>query len=421
MTRLTAVSIIQQSVHWFQARKRWGVLLLLGLLWPFGRWGLSLYHQTQGVWLVVRALQAETAQRPGYGGVWMQEPLQTAPARQLVTTAAAHFRAMYRARSDHGPAYRWAGRSAALLGDAQTAIEDFSDYTTLVPQDTLGWWELGMAYERLAAQAGIVPAAALTTTQASAVSHRPPIAPVARAAAAWQRGGLTVQDFIRVGENARLYQHPGVIEWYGRAVWLNPELGDAWYHTGLFYETQQAWPAALAAYEQAAHQPLDQLGISTLYYRMGLTYQQMQDRQYWGLVLEFYEKALALQQFNTSAEAADCHYNYGAVWLWQSGDWDKAMAEFEAALALYPTHAGAHLMRGWGLYKRDGNEAEAEREMLMAVALAPQGAWVYHNLGEFYRLTGRSAEARLQYQKALELNPTLQEVREALSTLDTYP
>lgn len=97
------------------------------------------------------------------------------------------------------------------------------------------------------------------------------------------------------------------------------------------------------------------------------------------------------------------------------------MAEFEAALALYPNHAGAHLMRGWGLYRRDGNETEAEQEILKAIALIPQSPWGYYNLGELYRETGRLTEARLQYEKALALDPTLQAVRTALAALETEP
>lgn len=245
--------------------------------------------------------------------------------------------------------------------------------------------------------------------------------PVARAIAAWQQGGFTAQDFIRIGNNARTYLYPDVMSWYGRAAWVAPEEGEIWYQAGLAHELQKEWAAALSMYEQALHKPLSRVGISTVYYRMGLTYQQMQDRQYWGLVLEYYQKALALQNFNTQAEAADCHYNYGAIGLWSGGDWNTAMAEFEAALALYPSHAGAHVMYGWGLYRRDGDAVGAEREMLNAIALVPQSPWVYYNLGEFYRETGRWAEARLQYEKALALDPTLQAVRTALTDLEAKP
>jgi len=557
---------IRQSLHRLRVPKQWGLLLLLGLLWPLGRWGVGLYHQTRGVWLVVQALQAETAHLNSNTGVWLPAPLTTPLARQWTAEAAAHFQAALRVSPGSRQAARWAGRSAALLDHPDEALKYCSQVVNRTPSDQLGWWELGLAYERWAGRAGIFPADTLTQDPALEIQRLPvpatvvwglpnaaspgrdwwtpatpvtrsvlvmtapdqllitatlPVTPtallfwvglepsssagaegqvryrlwvnntvvftytlsaaagqqgwypasvdlsnwqgeiqlrlavdllpasetvtleagwgdlqwvpaataayrqtepVARAIAAWQRGGVRAQDFIRIGNGARTYLYPGAMAWYGRAVWLNPEQGEAWYQAGLAYELQKEWTAALAMYERALHKPLSQVGISTVYYRMGLTYQQMQDRQYWELVLQYYERALALQAFNTQAESADCHYNYGAVWLWQTGDWDRAMAEFEAALALYPTHAGAHLMRGWGLYQRDGNEAEAEQEMLIAVALAPQGAWVYHNLGEFYRLTGRTAEARLQYQKALALNPTLQQAREALTTLeDTRP
>jgi tetratricopeptide (TPR) repeat protein len=53
-------------------------------------------------------------------------------------------------KRDYAQAYRWLGRAALLLDAPDQAQAAFAQYLQLKPENPLGYWELGLAYERLA-------------------------------------------------------------------------------------------------------------------------------------------------------------------------------------------------------------------------------------------------------------------------------
>jgi hypothetical protein len=99
---------------------------------------IALYHQEQGAHVLARALLAEG--RAGEGGLWLEpEPLTRPDAQALAAQALERFQA-----------YRWLGRAALLLDRPGDAVAAFSAAVRLRPHNPLGWWELGLAYDRLA-------------------------------------------------------------------------------------------------------------------------------------------------------------------------------------------------------------------------------------------------------------------------------
>lgn len=82
--------------------------------------------------------------------------------------------------------------------------------------------------------------------------------------------------------------------------------------------------------------------------------------------------------------------------------------------AVYPHHLGL-------LYLAQQDAAGAVKELLLAKELNPQDATVYFNLGLAYEMMGQKAEARANYQKALELKPGWEEAKEKVGLLMGEP
>ena len=131
----------------------------------------------------------------------------------------------------------------------------------------------------------------------------------AKAVAEWQAAGLTVQDFIERGEDARqAKRYEEALAWYERGTRLEPRLSDGWYHKGLAYEELEQWKEALGAYERATGlETFRWVGQSSPHYRRGLIYQGRLDPHQPENALAAYEAALAADDFSTAEEAADCY------------------------------------------------------------------------------------------------------------------
>lgn len=124
-------------------------ILILGLAFvaPFG---LSLYHQERGGAMLDRALALEGYDIAEASWPLLWEPLTDRQARRQAIQATEHFSAAITADPDHAQPYRWQGRAALLLDDLMSAAQAFSEYARLKPDNPLGYWELGLAYERMA-------------------------------------------------------------------------------------------------------------------------------------------------------------------------------------------------------------------------------------------------------------------------------
>ncbi len=122
-----------------------GIFVGIGLL-PRG---LSLYYQEQGGQLLEQALAVEGRLRVRKDPYLLLEPLSSEGGQRLAAQAAVHFQAAVRVDETNTQAYRWLGRTAMLIGDPEEAVSDFSTVVRRRPNNPLGYWELGLAYERL--------------------------------------------------------------------------------------------------------------------------------------------------------------------------------------------------------------------------------------------------------------------------------
>jgi Flp pilus assembly protein TadD len=112
---------------------------------------------------------------------------------------------------------------------------------------------------------------------------------------------------------------------------------------------------------------------------------------------------------------ADTHYNLGVA-LDKTGQIDEATRQLQEAIRLDPAHADAHYNLGVAFYQQ-GRTAEAIGQFQEAIRLKPDLAPAHNNLGTALGMTGHTDEAIRQFQEALRLKPDYAEARKNLDAM----
>ena len=111
-----------------------------------------------------------------------------------------------------------------------------------------------------------------------------------------------------------------------------------------------------------------------------------------------YQKAVEIYPNYVAA-----HYNLGNALL-QKGQLDTALAQYEKAVEIDPNDAAAHINLGNAFFqKQQLDEAVAQFEK--AVEINPNDAEAQYNLGNAFFQKGQLDEAVAQFQKALKIDP----------------
>jgi Flp pilus assembly protein TadD len=129
-------------------------------------------------------------------------------------------------------------------------------------------------------------------------------------------------------------------------------------------------------------------------------------KRIYGAGVLFLLVALILAGCSTGTSAED-HMEKGAEFVKQE-EYDKAIAEFEAALEQEPDNVAALTMLGVAYYSKfQFDEAISQYEE--ALEIAPQDPDIHSNLAAAYVQTGKLAKAQQEYQTAVDLQPDLAE------------
>jgi tetratricopeptide (TPR) repeat protein len=120
-----------------------------------------------------------------------------------------------------------------------------------------------------------------------------------------------------------------------------------------------------------------------------------------------YQKAL-----ETNPDDAQAHNNLGNA-LFQKGELDDAVAHYQKALEINPKYAQAHSNLGLALFRK-GQLDDAVAHYQKALEINPDDAQAHSNLGLALFQKGQLDDAVAHYQKALETNPNSFEVHSDL-------
>jgi protein O-mannosyl-transferase len=123
-----------------------------------------------------------------------------------------------------------------------------------------------------------------------------------------------------------------------------------------------------------------------------------------------YEKSLQLH-----ADYAQAHYNLGNALL-RKGDVDEAIAQCQEALALQPNDPDVHIALGNALLAKEAVD-DAIVHYAKALQLRPDSSDAHYNLGNALLAKGATDEAARHYQRALDLQPDLAEAHIQLGNI----
>jgi tetratricopeptide (TPR) repeat protein len=237
---------------------------------------------------------------------------------------------------------------------------------------------------------------------------------------------LDAYSFLRAGmANERTGDYAGAVRSYRRGLESEPENVELLNAMGFALFQQDKSEEAVTAFEKAikidpkhwkAHNnmalasiDLDELELAEAHYRESLAIQPQPavysdlgfvlERQ--GLVDEAeeqYRKALELEP-----ESATVHYNLGGS-LARRGEFEEAERHFRTALESGPT---TQAQTGLGfVLAQQGRTEEAIAALKEAIAIGPQNAAAYDQLGQVLVQQGRFVDAAESYRRLAQLQPS---------------
>src|SRR3989344_2576025 len=112
--------------------------------------------------------------------------------------------------------------------------------------------------------------------------------------------------------------------------------------------------------------------------------------------IEDYNKAIAINPDSVEA------YNNRGFAYHKKGQYDMAIEDFNKAITLNPNDAEAYYIRGLA-YHNNGQYDKAIEDFNKAIALDPNNAEAYHNRGVIYYSNGQYDKAISDFQKACDM------------------
>ncbi len=189
---------------------------------------------------------------------------------------------------------------------------------------------------------------------------------------------------------------------FNRALQINPSFAQAYANRGLVYRLKDDDANAVADYNRALQVNPQ---YANAYVRRGNVYRRQNQL---ALALEDYNRAIQIDR--TDPEA---FHNRGLVYQAQKLH-NFALEDFTTAIGLSPQAAAPYNARGES-YLVTGDAQSALEDFNAAVSRDRGNAKAWYNQGVALQRLNRNKEAAAAFQKALTLDPSLPNAREALN------
>ena len=182
---------------------------------------------------------------------------------------------------------------------------------------------------------------------------------------------------------------------------------------GELLAVKKRFPEAIAAFDRA----IARIGQPTprdwgAFYSRGIAYERTGQ---WARAEADLHRALALSPDQPSV------LNYlGYSWADMGRNLDRARDMIQRAAAKRPNDGAITDSLGWVLF-RQGNTAEAVKQLERAVELDSEDSTINGHLGDAYWASGRKIEAHYQWRRALTLKPTAEDAAKLEAKIRSHP
>jgi tetratricopeptide (TPR) repeat protein len=181
-----------------------------------------------------------------------------------------------------------------------------------------------------------------------------------------------------------------------------PFTAETRFAAGQVDEAQHNPSGAVIQYQEALKLNPKHLGAL---YRLGIVYAELKE----------YPQAIdTWGQYVAATNESPTAYGDMAFCEELAGETDKAAASYEAGIARDPRSIPCRVNYGLML-ARQGRVDDAVTQWRFVLT----DAEIHYNLGGVYEAQGNKAKARVEFNKALELNPNFNDARVRVSSLDT--
>jgi superkiller protein 3 len=209
---------------------------------------------------------------------------------------------------------------------------------------------------------------------------------------------LSAEDYFLKGNNAcenKLYK--SAIEYYQKAIDINPNDAAAYNNMGLAYDYLQNYDEAIRCFQKAI--AIDPNSVNA-YYNMGIAYYNLGNYRE---AIRCYKKAIAIDPNDAAA-----YNNMGSAYA-DLEDYREAIRCYKKAIAIDPNDAAAYYNAAYynmgNAYANLEDYREAIRCYQKAIAIDPNDVNAYYNMGIAYHNLENYNEAIRCYQKAIAIDP----------------
>jgi tetratricopeptide (TPR) repeat protein len=213
---------------------------------------------------------------------------------------------------------------------------------------------------------------------------------------------------------------------FDKALELDEDLSEAWYKKGTVLEAKGRWGGALQLYERA-------IALDPEYFEPRLRVAEaLSERQKYNEALKAYDEVLSRKPTEPKAMAGKAS-TYRAMGRWGAAlqllenltkehddfapGWilrgqilkdqrqsDKAMTDFDRALAIEPENSEALIEKSWLLFENGGFN-ESLRIFKIAAQVEPRNPKAWLGVAESFREMGDKEKSMAAYDKAIEIAP----------------